>query len=324
MKKLTSIGLSSDLIQKDFNNDSGQLRDFLVNHALDGIETILYGDVSKSNIAHELIEGVHLWYWPTWLDFWQGNQQAMLTDFLTLHEAQQYYELNSPTEIIGKYQSEWRQAKQLNASYMVFHVGHVSFKELLLCDYTHSSRDVLSAALDVINAAFTGDGPMLLFENLWYSGLTLREPDLVRWFFSEIHYKNKGFVLDISHLINTNPLIDTADNAVDFIHSVLDNLGDLTSHIHAIHLNQSLSGAYLRQNHTPTYKRMLSQSTLLDRFGVMCPHVETIDPHRPFTNPRINEIIDRIRPHWLVYEFITHSATLLSQQITLQNRSLIR
>ncbi len=51
-------------------------------------------------------------------------------------------------------------------------------------------------------------------------------------------------------------------------------------------------------------------------------HILNIDEHKPFTNNKINNLIEMINPKFLVYEFITTSLEELSDFIKTQNKVL--
>lgn len=44
----------------------------------------------------------------------------------------------------------------------------------------------------------------LLFENLWWPGLTLKNPKLVAKLLKNVKHPNLGIMLDLGHLMNTN------------------------------------------------------------------------------------------------------------------------
>lgn len=58
---------------------------------------------------------------------------------------------------------------------------------------------------------------------------------------AQVRYPKCGVMLDTGHLMHTNPALRTPDEAVDYIHRILDRYADL-SFIKGIHLHQSLTG----------------------------------------------------------------------------------
>ena len=51
-------------------------------------------------------------------------------------------------------------------------------------------------------------------------------------------------------------------------------------------------------------------------------HILNIDEHKPFTDNKINNLIEMINPKFLVYEFITTSLEELSNFIKIQDKVL--
>jgi endogenous inhibitor of DNA gyrase (YacG/DUF329 family) len=126
----------------------------------------------------------------------------------------------------------------------------------------------------------------------------MTEPELTRKLLESVAYPRTGVMLDVGHLLNLNTALRSLDEGVDYIHSVLDLYGDL-SFIKGIHLQQSLSGEYAENlmAHPPTMT-----GSYEERFSAAVPHLFNIDNHRPFCSERINEIIERVAPEYLVFE----------------------
>ena len=116
----------------------------------------------------------------------------------------------------------------------------------------------------------------------------------------------------------SNPDLKTDDQAVDYIHRVLDRYDDL-SFIRGIHLHESLSGPVIRrcmEGWHPT------EGTYQQRMWEVMGHIFEIDTHQPFRSPRIREILERVCPDYLVWEQISatradHARTLAQQQAVL-------
>ena len=111
--------------------------------------------------------------------------------------------------------------------------------------YHYTNEEVVDTAIEWINT-FVSDikgTPWLLFENLWHSGLTMLDPELTSRILEEVNYKYKGVMLDIGHLLHTNPQLSNLDEAILYIEQVLDLYDDL-DFIKGVHLHQTLSGSY--------------------------------------------------------------------------------
>lgn len=319
MKKLISLAIGSQLVVEGFNSDYQAVQAYLEKHQLDGVEMIMYGDDQIDLIPQSLVVGQHLLYWPNWIDFWQGNQQALLKDFLNKKNIMGYYGFESPDAMITYYKKEFKGAKKLQAEYMVYHVSNASFEDIFTYNHKYHSRLVMTAAIELINQVFVGDGPLLLFENLMWPGLTYTDPLLTQWFYDQIAYKNKGFVLDISHLMATNSTVKSEEEGIAYVHEVLDSMGSLVAHIKAIHLNKTIAGAYLQEDHSEQHRRFLASTDMMERYEIIHQHITQIDGHMPFDHPGVMTIIQRVQPDYLVYELKANSMDELTQGIDLQN-----
>ena len=51
-------------------------------------------------------------------------------------------------------------------------------------------------------------------------------------------------------------------------------------------------------------------------------YVLRIDRHAPLHTPRAREIIDRVRPHWLVHEFIPTDTTDWEEKLAAQTAAI--
>ena len=126
-------------------------------------------------------------------------------------------------------------------------------------------------------------------------------------------------MLDIGHLMHTNTALQSQEEGIEYINSVLDAHGDLCSYIKGVHLHQSLSGAYvggLIQNPTKL------EGTYYERLCQAYYHILNIDTHRPFTGKGIRELIDRIDPDYLTYEFMSRGREEHEGFLSLQNAAL--
>lgn len=319
MKKLMNLAIASHLYENDFKSDFNSIREFLNSSKLDGLEIILYGDYKLEAMDKELTVGHHLLYWPYWLDLWKGNNKELERQFLSIENLNDYYGFNTKQAMVDYIRSEFEVAKKLNVEYMVFHVSNVRFSEVFTFEHGNTDLEVMTAAAELINEVFVGDGPMLLFENLWWPGLTFRDKALTEEFLEMINYKNKGYLLDIAHLLATNHQISTEDEAIDYVHECLDDLGDLTKYIKTIHLSKSIAGPYLRSDHSDKINEFSNRKVFTDGFKPIYNHIKHIDAHKPFDNIRVLEIINRIKPDYLVYEFMAKDLEELKDMINMQN-----
>ena len=155
---------------------------------------------------------------------------------------------------------------------------------------------------------------MLLLENLWEPGLTFTRPEMTARLLNGIRYPNKGIMLDTGHLLHTDLSLRTQKEGVEYIHRRLDEHGELCSCIRGIHLNQSLTGAYMRRVRANPPK--LSQD-YNEKMGQLFEYVFQADLHKPFVASGVQGLIERIAPDYLTFEFISND---LNQHRTMLRR----
>ncbi|MFR8620268.1 MAG: TIM barrel protein, partial [Romboutsia timonensis] len=177
------------------------------------------------------------------------------------------------------------------------------------------------ATIEIVNEIFKGldNNITILFENLWWPGLKMTDPELVRYFIENIEYKNKGIMLDTGHLLNTNLDINNEEEGIEYLIETISNLGDMKDYIKGIHLSKSLSGKYVKEQIEKYKNKDIGYSEVNNE---IIYHILNIDEHKPFTNNKINNLIEMINPKFLVYEFITTSLEELSDFIKTQNKVL--
>ena len=205
---------------------------------------------------------------------------------------------------------------------MVFHVSDVSIEEGYTYQWEHKSKEIIDAAAEALNLLL-GERNFdfaLLLENQWWPGFTFTEPALTARLLDAVAYPNKGIMLDIGHLMNTNLSISTQAEGADYLHEVLDVHGPLRTYIRGIHLHQSVSGAYVKAN-TGKLPGDLP-ADYLERFAYSYRHILRIDTHRPWTHPSIRSVVERIRPEYLVHELSAAGRKERDQAISLQRRAL--
>jgi len=309
-----------------FKCDWTDFADFLEEQRMHGSELIFHDDYDTEKIPKEIAVGMHLKYWPTWLDFWRGDALSLESQFMGMDNAELYYGGSSPDAIIDQYKREFDTAKKLEVDYAVFHVSHVEVEHAFTWDFTYSDEEVLDCAAELVNRA-AGEkylGFDLLFENLWWPGLNFKNPDSTLEFIDKIKYPQKGFMLDIGHLMITNPDLKTLDQACDYIQNMLERNKAVLKMIKGIHLNQSLTGDYLKQSVESKLNVIRSADSYWDVLNLAREHIGNIDTHLPFINPRINEILELIDPKYLVYEFLPKDKSELKNMIKIQNKVLGR
>lgn len=303
----------------DFNVEKSRL-DAL---NIQGIETII-GDYCSPNIFDNLpIIGVHLVYFPTWIDIWKENKNNLLDDFGTLSP----YGISSRNELIDIYKKEFQKSKDIGAKYMVFHLSHVRPRDIFTFSFNYTDEEILTLSLDLINEVFKGDGPMLLFENLPWPGFKITDSNIfenqniILNFFNKVQYKNKGFILDLSHIVCLNKNLTSYDEAGIFIINLLNKYPLLIKHIKGIHLNCSLSHTYLNQDFIHLINSW-ETAVPSDKYHLEINHIKSIDTHSTFNSNYILDILKSLPIEFLVYELSHNSLSDLLDKVTEQNNFL--
>lgn len=299
-------------------NSPEKLQEFFGRYNLDGLEMMFCAPWNSYLHKPEWLHGCHLRFWPWWLDFWRGNQQALLRQFGSQENINDCYGGANREDWLAIYRENIRTAKQAGVKYLVFHVSHVRLAELFSWQFSATSREVIEATIEVINqlAAEIPQDTALLFENLWWPGLTLTDKELTARLLDGVSHRNVGIMLDTGHLMNTNLDLKTEADGADYILRTLENLGQYGEYVKGIHLHKSLSGRYLR--HSQTSKPAAAEYTMEEAMN----HVLKIDQHLPFTTTAAQRIIDYVQPEFLVHEFMYKSMTDWEQKLGQQQQSL--
>lgn len=289
-----------------YDNNWQGLIDFLNENQLDGIELLLHGNYEINNIPKQLVKGLHLSYFPTWLDFF-NEDEIYKHDFPEQQDLMNTFEGVTPEAIVERFKKDYEVAKALEVEYMVYHVAHVRLKDAFSFTYEYSNEDVLNATAKIVNQIFDHDSDVeLLFENLWWPGLQLLCKDELNAFMSKIDYKKKGVMLDLSHLIITNNQLKTLDDAVLYILECLSNLGEAIKWIKGIHINKTLIHEYMLEDHQLKYTSYLNAENN-QRFKVIYDHISKLDQHMPFDHIGLKDIIALVNPKYKMIEVVGHN-----------------
>ena len=316
---LQLVNLSNDISDVQMlRNDANVLEKLFLERGLDGMELMLCQPWNSQLYRREWVHGVHLRFWPNWLDFWRGRKAELLQQFGDEAGIAAFYGGATPQEWLEVCRQNLRAASNAGAKYAVLHVSHSRMSEVYTRKFSATHREVIEAAIEVVNA-LAPDIPEemeLLFENLWWPGLTLREPELVACLLEGVRHARVGLMLDTGHLMNTNPDLRHEEEAIAYVLATLKNLGSYRRSVRGIHLHQSLSGAYVKKCRTSSDGRDLAD---------VMSHILRVDEHRPFTSPEVQRIIEYVEPAYLVHEFIQYSledwmAKLECQQTALRCR----
>lgn len=287
----------------------------------DGVELMQFEDDERGIIPKERVIGLHMGYFPYWIDFWNGDLDAVAREFDSLETAYQIYGGRDRSAIVARYRRDLEYAHRWGAEYVVFHVSEATIAESFLLKYRHTDEEMIDATIELLNELFAGeDGSIaLLMENLWQPGLSFTRPEMTKRLMDGVRYPNKGIMLDTGHLLHTNLSLRTQEEGLAYIHTLLDAHGDLCRYIRGMHLNQSLTGEYMQQtmNNPPDLS-----GSYADRYGKMFMHAFAVDRHLPFTCEGVDRLVRRIAPEYLTFEFITSDSAQHREYLTAQRRAL--
>jgi sugar phosphate isomerase/epimerase len=294
------------------------LVEFLRQENLAGIELMLCGPWNERLHPARYVRGVHLRFWPDWLDFWQKNQNALLETFCTEAAIEEEYGGNTREAWLEKWRENIRQAVACKAEYVVFHVANVRSSEIYARRFAYTSEEVIKATAQLVNE-ITADLPetcQLLFENLWWPGLTFCNPHQATILLENISHANTGFMLDTGHLMNTNLQLKTEAEAVEYILSLTGKLGSLQKKIQGMHLHCSLSGQYT--------KKMMAVKKMKNPlpWNEIMEYILQVDQHQPFRTDAAKRLVQKLQPAYLVHEFIQDSYMDWQEKVRQQRKSL--
>lgn len=293
------------------------LPEFIAALGLNGIELMVYKTEPYSQSYKNETVGVHLNYWPHWLDFWRDNEKIVEKQFECAEDCCSYFGgACCGTEWLKVIKANIKAALIAEPEYLVWHVADADQREIFTFDFKYTDEDVIVRTAEVFNAVaeVIPQDITVLFENLWWPGLRLTDAAVVKKFFSLIERDNIGIMLDTGHLLNTNSALRTEEEGVNYLYEQIKKLGDAAAWIKGIHLNCSLSGKY-QQSHKKLVPKIINE-------GIVMQHVTNIDQHLPFTTPRIWEVVNLVKPKYLIHELSYRDFVDFEEKIKMQLKAL--
>ncbi len=274
-----------------------EIGEILRENGLDGVENLIYGDTPAAHPFTHITRGVHLRYWPYWMDFYRNNQEGLRRLFSSPEEVRRCYGGVTPDAWIDQIRANIRAALVEEPEYLVWHVQESTPEEAWTWKFHYTDEEVLTASAEVYHACadLIPDGTRVLFENIFWPGLFHMEPEKVDFFFRAVDDEaHTGIMFDTGHFMNTNPALCSEEEGARYITSMVRRLGSLAFLIQGVHLSCSLSGAYQR-SFPREYPAGCTMETLLR-------HISQIDQHRPFATGAARHILEAIRPSFVVNE----------------------
>lgn len=263
----------------------------------DGVENLIYGTKAAVRPFSRVTQGVHLKYWPYWMDFYLGNQEALAKNFKNREALSAFYGGDTPEEWISYIKGNIQAALAEKPHYLVWHVQENTVEESYTWRFHYSDREVLRHVAEVYRAVkhLIPDGVYVLFENLFWPGLFHMEPAKVEYFFNELgDPSHTGLLFDTGHYMVTNPDLQNEAEAAAFIEKMAGNLGELTSLIKGVHLSCSLSGDYVKH-----FKREAPKDC---DWPMLMRHVCALDRHEPFQTDAAKRIVEALKPEYVTHE----------------------
>ena len=319
MLQLVNISNDSSDVMNLLDGRRERLDEILFVYGLDGIEFFPCGVREPHLFPKKYIKGCHLRFWPNWLDFWRGNSAALRKEFGTPGNIAAVYG-KSKENWLEVWRNNIRQTVECGAQYVVFHVANARSAEICTRSFAYDDEAVVDAVIEVVNE-IADELPAdcwLLFENLWWPGLTFQKPWLVGKLLERVKHENTGFMLDTGHLMNTNTALRSEDEAVCYILQTVNKLGSLKRRILGMHLHQSFSGAFverMRLRQTAADSNILSFQESMD-------YISRVDQHRPFCTSIVQHLVHELQPRYLVHEFLQESWEEWNNKLRIQCKSL--
>ncbi|WP_294146276.1 xylose isomerase [uncultured Selenomonas sp.] len=301
MLELVNFSNLSDEIEHVLGGSTACLPSFFARHGLDGLEFTLYEDWNPVQFPSAWIHGVHLRFWLDWLDFWYGNRAALTAAYGSEAAWQASF---------GRTREEW----------IAFWRRHVREAVRTGARHAYGSAEVIEATLELVNMVMNvlPEDCLLLYENLWWPGLTLLNPKLADHLLSGTHHQRTGLLLDTGHLMNTSTNLATEDEAVRYVRRVVRGLGGLRTSIYGMHLHRSLSGAFVRRRMAEVEREDLQPRGFSEVFD----YISHVDEHQPFRTAAVQALVEDVQPKFLVHEFIQDSMEDWEQKVHVQRHAL--
>ncbi len=302
-----------ELFEKELAASGRTLSDYVRQLGLDGVEQFIFSCQDVPQRHADVTVGVHLQYWPSWMDFWLQDAERLQRYFPDYAKrCQAFSGAATVSEWLERIRQNIRNACKVQPAYLVWHVSDANDEEIFTFRFHYSDREVLTAAAAVFNSVADAipQETLVLFENLWWQGLNLRDPSAVPCFFALLAHRNVGMMLDTGHLLNTQPALRTEAEGADFICRTYDKLGPCAALIKGVHLSCSLSGEYQRS--FPKCRPPELTAAQIWR------HIASIDQHKPFQSDAARRILEYVQPQYVVHELFYDSLQDLTGKLQLQ------
>ena len=314
MKKLLNIS--------DFPSDDENLKmmeKYQKKYNFDGFEIIKFDLEKDSSKLKVKIVGYHMRFFPMWMDIYLEKYDMIKEKFPDKMDRFYWCGGDSKEEVIAYYKKDLQRAKELGAEYVVFHACYVDDDGSLTYQFPYTDEEILESVASLMNDLFRDEDFhfTLLLENLWWAGLKLNSKSEMELLLEKIEYKNTRFILDTSHMLNTNLTLKNLDEGIDYIIENIDKMEELKKHIYGVHLSWSLSGEYVSKM---IEKHRKSQEERERAKKKIYEYVGQIDYHYPFEDNKIMKVLNKLSLKWLVYEFLYYNDEELEEKVVKQEK----
>jgi sugar phosphate isomerase/epimerase len=284
--------------------DKEDLIRFYSKYGIDGIELQKVQVLQEKYLQEDMIKGIHLPFFNTWVDFYKGDMDKVLDEYGTMEVVEQIYGGTDKSALLKLYQEQLEYADRIGAKYVVFHICDVSIKEAFTGRFIHSDEEVIDISCVLINVLLDGKDYQFdfLMENLWWPGLNYKNQLITKRLIDGVNYSKKGLMLDTGHLMNVNQELNTSKEALQYIETVINEHRSLKKYIKGIHLNQSLSGERAK---SMSFSKVELKHDYWERMYQVYEYIFQLDEHKPFLCEGLKEFIEEINPQYITYELIT-------------------
>lgn len=308
--------------------DSEDIVESYESRGLNGLEVIRAGESDRGMIKKDMVNGVHLYFHIFWVDWWKGDYSRLDEEFDSREQWIEYFGGMERSAYLDKLRDDLIYAENMGAHYVVFHVAEVTLRESYQYKYRYTDKEVIDAALEVINALLDErEYPFdFLVENLWWSGLTLKNVTLTRRLVEGIHAERKGIMLDTGHYMNTTTQLKTAEDAVAYLNKMLDKYerAGMLHWFKGMHLQLSLGGKYVKRQRKEWRENPLNfdEIPFYELFRLAYEHACNIDLHQPFIGKGVKEFVERVNPDYITFEYQQNSREEYERFVDVQSKLL--
>ena len=116
MLELTNLSNADCDVENLLLNRSDTLPEILHTHRLDGIEFMLCAPWNRTMFPAAYIKGIHLMFWPSWLDFWRGDRAALIEEFGSEEKIRAYY----GSLYVGDWIAAWKENLRRAAEWLAW------------------------------------------------------------------------------------------------------------------------------------------------------------------------------------------------------------